>query len=491
MLRATLCGLSFLLCGFLAPACDSSAGGGADTTTAPDTEASADLATPAPGYRVGIAQVEVTPNETVPLGGYGVGGGSWEGTRTSEGVHDPLLAVAFAVEDRESGAYLILVGLDSVGLMKPEQERVRARFLEQYEALNGAPLTAEGHLTVSSSHSHACPDTVGIYSPGSGDRVGRDEDYVDFLVDHVAEAALTAWQGRVDATLRVGRGWRDNYQDVESEANPMEMDGRVFVLAAYDEAEALLGTATVWGAHPTVLPESSRALSADWVGSFRHRMASELGGTHALLQGAVGGVYPHKPSWQMSEEDQQALFDACLHEDAFPEGWQDPDTDPDHYRMTTCVGYDVADVAIASLADAEPVATTGLTLQAATFPLENENTLFYAVSVQGFLAREIPAPNSGTELPTAHSWSRLGQLELVTVPGEAFPRYVASVRDRVVEAGAAEEDVVVLGLGDDWMGYLLLPEQYDDDAYGYHRGLSPAHDVLARQLEALDALLTQ
>lgn len=48
---------------------------------------------------------------------------------------------------------------------------------------------------------------------------------------------------------------------------------------------------------------------------------------------------------------------------------------------------------------------------------------------------------------------------------------------------------MVIGLGNDWLGYLLTPDEYPLEEFSYHRSLSPGHTWMEQHMAALDELL--
>lgn len=471
----------------LLAACDGDGGGGgsagppadvAADTAAPDAGARDDTGAPPPAaWRVGAAELAFAPATPQMMGGYGFCG-SLESCRWTEGVHDDLRVTAFALEETATGELVVFASIDALGLMMDDVLAIQDAWVAAVAAATGRAVPRD-RLVVSASHAHSTPDTVGIW--GAAPVSGRDPEYVAVIAERAAQAAADAVAALEDADVVVARGWHDNVPDVRSEAIPMAMDGRLTVLRATRPDGTLLATLTSWPAHPTVYSEQNNALSADWVGTFRARMGERLGAAvHVHLQGPIGGVYPVTP---LEPGD-------CAETDPFPEGWSDPDLAPFDHAAVACVGYAAADAAVAALAGAEPLVTAPLTVETAELRVKVTNLLYKAFADGGMIPREIPPPNDPEGAVSHMTLVRLGQLRFVTAPGEAFPEYAAALRERVVTGeGVASDDVVVVGLGNDWVGYLLTPEQYEDPAYGYHRGLSPAAGCLAAQLVALDELL--
>src|SRR5690349_13005820 len=77
------------------------------------------------GWQAGVAKVDITPMEPVPLAGYG------GKTRMSERVVHPIWIKALALRD-DSGATSVLVTADLVGLSTKMVDRIAKRALEKH-----------------------------------------------------------------------------------------------------------------------------------------------------------------------------------------------------------------------------------------------------------------------------------------------------------------------------------------------------------------------
>src|SRR5687768_7108449 len=69
---------------------------------------------------------------------------------------------------------------------------------------------------------------------------------------------------------------------------------------------------------------------------------------------------------------------------------------------------------------------------------------------------------------TTVGWLRVGTFEAVAVPGEMEPTLAAELRIALRRPG-----LVVFGLCDDEVGYLLREREARDPEYAYERGMSP------------------
>ncbi len=420
-------------------------------------------------YAAGAASRDITPDkEGVYMGGFGFCAGKPSACKVSEGIHDPLMLGAAALADTETGEVVIFVGIDSVGLIKADivaiQEAIPAAFADAY----GVQLAGE-RVVIGASHSHSTPDTVGLWGPML-DEQREEEEYIAFLRQAVVDAALEAYGNLGDATLDWGTGSAPSHSDDASVE-----DETVFVLRARRPEGDTVFTLTRWPSHPTVYWYDTNALSADWVGPFRKKMEEEVGGVAVYLNGPIGSVYPDDVT-------------PCEAEDAFPDGFKDPDLSAEDFAMAACIGYNVADQALAGLATGSPVEETGLRFRFAEFEFHPTNFALAAIlSLSAIPWDPIDTADPESMMVTRLSWISLGDVELLTVPGEAFPSFAAHAVQLLVAAGF--ENAFVLGPCQDWMGYLLAEDQWDQEDLSYHRSISPGPAVEAAYLERLQKLV--
>ena len=61
----------------------------------------------------------------------------------------------------------------------------------------------------------------------------------------------------------------------------------------------------------------------------------------------------------------------------------------------------------------------------------------------------------------------LGDLAFLSVPGEVLPKLGDEILSKV-----PEKHGLLLGLGNDELGYIIHPEDWDNDLYKYERSMS-------------------
>jgi hypothetical protein len=354
----------------------------------------------ADGFRAAAGAVSVTPPQGAFLAGYGR-------DRRSTGVLDDVWVKTVVVE--AGGAGVALVTLDSIGLTRPDVERIRRGVAAQRPELQ---------VVVSSTHTHSGPDVVGLWGSSLW-RSGRDTTYVDSLVDRAVVLVLTTAAAVEPVSSRVVS------QDVplewvENVSEPGLLDRRLSVLQFLDADGRSLATLTNYACHPTVLGPDNTLVSADYVAGFYETMAARLGGENLFLQGAIGG-------WVQPLQGDRSV-----------------DLAQDHGRRLAAAALSALDEAVSN--PYEPMAFNERTVDVTL-----ENWGFRLMLWLGVLER----PTYNGAMRTSVTWFRLGLAEFVTHPGETSPAYSLASREMLSSPFG-----FVMGLSQDAMGYILKPDYF-------------------------------
>ncbi len=222
---------------------------------------------------VGVARRCLTPPPGVELAGLG-----YYLNRTWERVRDDLNATAIVITDGAgSGVALVAVDLmyNDATFTRVVREQASARTSLRPEA-----------ICVNFSHSHNAP-TAGLIIGGGQ----RDESYLAFAAQLVAETIVDAWRGRQPARLFTGKSELAGMTFNRARENG-PVDTRVSVLRA-DRLDGKPFAAVVnFHSHCTAHMEVDlRAVSRDWPGEAVDQIENALPGVTALyLQGTAGDV---------------------------------------------------------------------------------------------------------------------------------------------------------------------------------------------------------
>jgi len=383
-------------------------------------------------FRAGFAQVDITPSVSVKLAGYDMFFLAERFCRWSTAVHDPLYAHAVAFDDPDGAAPVVFIVADLIGLFVNDIEIVQ-------QGVAAATGLAPENVLVAATHTHHGPDTIGIWGVIIPPISGRQEKVIDAMLAGMIEAGVQAWVAREEATLAYAVGLEaDLHKNTIDDPN-RTIDDTMTVLAAYDADGNMLGTLTNWGAHPTVMGQDSTVISSDFAGVLYRLLGEELGGVHLFVNALVGAMIQPEPNW----------------------------VDPDEWDEVEAVGRGLADDVHALLAEATPIDEPTIDFFASrACGVTLINPIFTLAGSLGLIARDLPALGETAWLNI--SSFNVGPVVFGTLPGELVPDYSTPLREAM--DGEAQ---MLIGLGQDWVGYVLTPDQFASLPYWYESILCP------------------
>ena len=389
--------------------------------------------------------------------------------RQATDYNDQLWARGVVIDG--GGGRIALVALDLIGYFNNQVDLIR----EMVDDID--------YLIVQSSHSHEGPDTLGIWGPDSTTS-GVDPMYLDFVndavADCIAEASSTLTKARVKSStvhttgLSLGIGVDDDGFGVADQkildgdhlVSP-ETDGRIvdpnLVVLQFTErgkSKAPIATIVNFGSHPEALWSSNTVLTSDFPHYVRERLEQEYGGTAIWVSGALG-VLQGPDRIDVSEDGINPVVKRS-------------------FEFARVHGEQLAERAIESL-DKKPGHPAPLIAysQQKPLPVSLENTFFrffFAIGVLGngrtlftdgqpdsSVGFPFPPPFDaipqalGEDLETEAGVVRVGDAGLIVVPTEIDPQIAMQYR----EAFSSVKDKLIIGLGNDEIGYQVQVEKFD------------------------------
>ena len=252
-----------------------------------------DLTPPPTEHRlqVGFGRADITPQESVPLRGYGN-----TSNRLSLEVTDPLYATCVAFTDAKDNT-ILLFHTDLVGEMSGTFAAARKSISEA----TGIPVE---RIMISGTHTHSAPDL-------SNKDIPTIPRYKELLQGKLLEAAKAALEDRKNAKLFTAEANPEGYNFVRHYVlsdgevigdNFGTLDGREYVGHA-DEADNQMQLIKItreggkdivlvnWQGHPHRAGGSKKYnITADIVGAMRTYMEENLGCKFAYFTGASGNI---------------------------------------------------------------------------------------------------------------------------------------------------------------------------------------------------------
>ncbi len=260
------CLVALILCGtagFSAGACATGPGRGASRV-------------PAAPFFAGAASVVITP-EVRPAGppiwlaGFGQG-------RAASGVHDDLFARALVLG---SGTRSVaIVALDLIGLFHDDVVRIREEIRARH------PGVEIGYVMVCSTHTHAGPDVIGLWTPEGG---AVDPAYIARVRSAAADAVAGAWDARRPARLSFAAADRPDL--IVDSRLPRVIDPAARLLKVETaDGRSTIATLLEFADHPESLGRENTLISSDYPAAARRALEEALGGLALFVSGDLGGL---------------------------------------------------------------------------------------------------------------------------------------------------------------------------------------------------------
>jgi hypothetical protein len=224
----------------------------------------------APGWNVGVAKVDVTPDYPVRLSGYG-------GRRTEhEGVSQCIFAKALAFgSDAEGPAVLLTV--DNLGVPAAMRSEIAKRLAAKTQVV-------DSRLAICSSHTHRAPMLAGV-APNlfsmdiPTDHWERIQRYSEEFTDRLEQAALAALADRQPAHLAWGYGHVSFAHNRRNMAFRPE-DHSLPVLQVTGADGKIRALFTSYACHCTTT--SFNTVHGDWAGCAQEQIEKDFPGAIAL-----------------------------------------------------------------------------------------------------------------------------------------------------------------------------------------------------------------
>lgn len=419
-----------------------------------------------PDWKVGLAQVKITPEQPLFMAGYA------SRDRPFERVTADLYAKALALEDRE-GHLAVLVTTDLIGLSAAIAEPICARLAER------AGLKRD-QILLNSSHIHTGPalslnaDRGSKSSPGD---MHRTVDYTLKLQDRLVDLVIESLKTREPARLSWGSGVvnfvlsrrQNTPRGVILGMNARAPADRTVPVLRIDSADGRL-RAVLFGAatHNTTLRPNCYEICGDYAGFAQANLAERHPGVQAMFMLGLAGdsdPYPHgtmelarKHGLELSQEVERVLG-AKL----------------EPVRGPLRLSYGMADLPMDAPSRAE------LEKQSAA----NDRSAATA-------KRHLEALEKGEKLRDHYTapvavWQFGSDLTLVALSGEVVVDYVA-----LIEKAVGPNKLWLSAYSNDYYGYLpsarLLAEGgYETGGIGGIRFSPRAQDVLTAKVRELAA----
>jgi hypothetical protein len=421
-------------------------------------------------YTMGAAALSINPTAAQIakgdffLGGYGLGSGRAlnrvkviDGRAATGILKDPAFknGLADGVHVRavvigDGSRALALAQIETQGMFAAYKQGpfglvdIRKDAAAKIAALKRGPVMTAGAIVVDSNHTHAGPDTAGVWG-------GVPTVYLKYIHDQAVKAIVEAYQRMqpvdlVYGTARAGvNGESKQYPSNDPlinnqfsyDAANQEVDDELRVLQGRQPGtRRVVATYLNYSAHPTVLGSGNTLVSADYTAPLS-AMLSTLGGVGMQQVATLGRTQPNREDCADKRKKGTAADVCKIHTYA----------------------QRVFDRTKQAIAAAKPVTGDPMVAMHSYYVQDlATNAPIVALGYGGFLAgapiyRAVNLPwMSGNVLGTASFSGRIGDILLSGGPGEMYPQIVQKVRETVPARGHLN-----VGTAGDFLGYIVAP----------------------------------
>ncbi len=401
-------------------------------------------------WSVGFAKNELTPDdwdeENYYLGGY-----LKFPAQNATGVIDELWVKAVVLDDNSGRGAVAFAWIDAVGLMNNDVKLIREKLSDI--------IGAEGIVSVNVgvTHTHSAVDTQGLW--GTLPKTGKNEKYMDALVEKTADAIRTAYETRSEGTLYYASG---NYANFFTDGRgPRSYDENIhlfrFVPDDSAKREILISN---FGAHPVYIEWANSKLSADYPYYLDKAVQEKYDADFIFIQGAIGGA---------------------IHGNLGESNGITGETD---IEKITQYGDKLADTFAELMAKAEPVKPI-LNVAHRQVEVKVDNFIFRLAERAGVTSAKAYSTDGEIKLTTEIGYAEIGEnIKILMMPGEAFPELIYGGFLSAEESHNGTEypypaletlfdegdEILTFGLCNDAIGYIVPDNDYDSS--GSHEMIS-------------------
>jgi hypothetical protein len=365
--------------------------------------------------------------------------------RAANGVHDSLWARTMIIDDGSSR--IAMVSLDAIGFFNDQVIDVRKR------------LPAElgiDYCMIASTHVHEAPDLMGIWGE-SEFKSGVNKEYMELVISQTVKSVEQAVRNLEPVTLHFSKDEKSALPLVKDTRKPEVHDAGMYIIQAKKTDGTTKGTLISWADHPETLWSKNLLLTSDFPHYFRKGVEERVGGTCVYLNGAIGGLITTHPSISVKDPvSGKEIFEAS-------------------YEKAEAQGESLANIAANAILNSKDSISEGaIKLQAKTFTLPFENTMFRIAGIVGILDRGMVG---GWSVRTEMAAFKIGPASFITIPGEIYPEIINGgiiapegrdyeiqpVEIPAIRTKMQGEYKFVFGLANDEVGYIIPKSEWDNE----------------------------
>lgn len=381
----------------------------------------------------GFGAEKIMPNENSAQPLYIAG---YNSALSISGVLDHCTAKSLYISTGGSG--ILLIGIDCIALDSGTVKKIRASLSD---------IKNVDYINVYSTHTHAGPDTLGLWGETGID--GKNDDYMAELIKAAEACARKAMSniksGRLFYSKTETKGMFRDSRD------PIVTDDNLYQLRFC--ADDGTGGARIYfyGAHAESLRGANSLLSRDFPGKLCDGMEEKTGDMCMFAPGAIGGLVMTK----------EFVYD----------------TTAQAVENLEITSNKLIEYASSITSDIEKELSPNLSFVSEKFTVPLDNPAFLLYKTLGILSNDAvryPGSATGYGVRTELNLLMLDDVAIALIPGEIFPELISGkaygnanpekpenpkpLYDIAKEHGVGE--LLIIGLANDELGYIVPPSDF-------------------------------
>lgn len=392
-------------------------------------------------WSAGFARRSLTPAD-IDETRYFLGGYLKFPAQEVTGVIDDLCVRAVVLDDNSGRGAAAFAWIDAVGFMNADIKAIREKLSD---------ITGKGMLIsidVGSTHVHSAVDTQGLW--GNIPKSGRNEAYINSVVEKTADAVREAYNNKTRGTLYYSsKTCPEMFYDGRA---PYSIDEKIHLFRFVpDDIKKKEIYITNFGAHPVNLDWSNSELSGDFPYYIEQAVTSEKNADFIFIQGAIGGgIYINTDS-RVGISEELSAFEKMQ----------------EYSLIAADILYELAQSGEA----VEPV----LNIAHAQVDFEVNNFIFLLAERAGLCNVKAFKEDGKVYLTSEIGYLEIGRnIKIIEAPGEILPELVYGGFFSAEEAYngteyeypalntffSSEDEILVFGLCNDAVGYIVPDNDY-------------------------------
>jgi len=384
-------------------------------------------------FTVGFGKAEMLPEDLHKKRYYMAGYGPY---KPINGILDAPFAHAAYIDDNSGRGAILLISLDCVGTLQKDVDYIRQQ-LAGFVRMTGCR-----SIDICSTHNHAGIDTMGMWGPLP--KSGKDKEYMKIVIAAIKKSCELAYASRRDGDLYFGQV---EVEDMQRDPRYPQTYSKLLTRFRFVPNDGSREIYLInFAGHAEMLRPKNKLVSADWPCVFREYIREHTGAETLLFQGAIGGMI------SMQIQDENPL------------------------KSIRIIGEKMGAFALAVQNERklEPAINT---LRRRIY-LPCSNLLFIAFGRLRVFDTDIfsrPDEFYNISLMSELNYMEIGDVKCLLVPGEIFPELHTGEYLSAEESGtgtgaeanplplteiAQDKDLLVFGLANAELGYIVPPNDY-------------------------------